>query len=1020
MEHHSAHPRLALAMAFATLVGVAPLWADCGTPESGSCVMPHENVGCADATCCTAVCNVDPFCCDVGWDEYCAGGAVETCGIPAPIIQVMGFGTNTNLPGGVAVGPCDLAAFNSATGEWSVYFDGDDVGLTGQVIMAASRTAAGDLLIATLNGGSLAGLVGGPADTAFEPYDLLRFTPTSLGGSTAGSWDFYFDGSDVGMSGGISRAIRSTAVLPDGSIAIVLRGNTSLPGGLSVTARDIARFQPASLGSATAGTWSLYVQGSNIGLTTSDERPDSISVRADGSITFSTTGPFTVAGISGGNSDLVRFIPTALGSGTTGSIAPVVSAAAMSLPSNRNLRAGFEILIEYPDGPRPGSGGGSGGETPPTCGDPRVGDCCATSLTPFCSDAACCELVCAADPVCCSVAWDEYCVAAATNQCAPCMLPARPVMAFEVATTLPGGLTVNPCDLASYDTTANSWSVLFDGDDVGLAGRVIRAAARLPDGDLLLAMHSLAQMPGLVGGPSGNTYERFDVLRFRPTSLGDVTAGTWTFHFDGSDVGLTGSTNMAIRSLSTLPDGSLLFATTGNVTLPDVGSVTANDLVRFTPTSLGSVTSGTWSMYLDGSDVGLANTNELLDGSFVTGTGTILLSTRGAFSVTGLSGTGGDIFEFTPTALGDVTSGSFAMRFAAAQLGIPSTASPQAVFLFVPTIDIGNRPLTPVLFDRLPDAAVSAAAVEDGHASYIIVYQGVDPNATSTGLINTQLVIDSIRQEHGDNPSGYGVLDFESPFIERLEAGPSDPNWQMTVDTVVGALQAVKAEFPNVKWTMYSMPLIRYWLPPYYSWADAPLAVREEAFAKALVGFDPVLRECDWLNPSTYDRYELATYSAGQHASKTAQEIAHRKANVEACNRFNATSGLPRKPIIPMVSPMFWNSGQISYNMKQIPLEEILRDTVRPLIHEGADSVAFWTGLSYWVRAATSTQALGLGQIESRHAFTQDFLGGIAPADWTAPGLRESLSEIISEHIQSRLNEVRSEIYDLLVGSAGP
>jgi hypothetical protein len=370
--------------------------------------------------------------------------------------------------------------------------------------------------------------------------------------------------------------------------------------------------------------------------------------------------------------------------------------------------------------------------------------------------------------------------------------------------------------------------------------------------------------------------------------------------------------------------------------------------------------------------------------------------------------------------MGDATAGSFVSRFTAAQMGVPPTANPQAVFLFIPTIDIGDRPLTPVLFDRLPDSAVSAAAVEDGHAEYIIVYQGVDPNATATGLINAQLVIDSIRQEHGDNPSGYGVLDFENPFIDRLEAGPSDPNWQMTVDTVVGALQAVKAEFPNVKWTMYSMPLIRYWLPPYYSWADAPLAVREEAFAKALVGFDPVLRECDWLNPSTYDRYELATYSAGQHASKTAQEIAHREANVEVCNRFNDLSGLPRKPIIPMVSPMFWNSGQISYNMKQIPLEEILRDTVRPLISEGADSVAIWTGLGYWVRAATSTQSLGLGQIEARHAITQDFLGGIAPADWTAPGLRESLSEIISEHIRTRMGEVRSEIYDLLVGSAGP
>jgi hypothetical protein len=106
--------------------------------------------------------------------------------------------------------------------------------------------------------------------------------------------------------------------------------------------------------------------------------------------------------------------------------------------------------------------------------------------------------------------------------------------------------------------------------------------------------------------------------------------------------------------------------------------------------------------------------------------------------------------------------------------------------------------------------------------------------------------------------------------------------------------------------------------------------------------------------------------------------------------------------------------------MKQVTLEEMLRDSVRPLIDEGADSVALWTGLPYWVRLATSAQDFGLSQLEARHAFTQDFLGGIPPADWTAPGVHESLSETISEHISARLDEIRVEIYELLVGSTGP
>jgi hypothetical protein len=1007
------------AIVASAFVMAVPASAECGLAESGSCVVPHAEVGCNDAACCGTVCNADPFCCDVGWDEYCAGQAVGTCGIPAPIIHVMAFGANVTLPGGIAASACDLAAFDTGTGAWSVYFDGDDVGLTGQVIRAATRTSAGDLLIATDAGGSVAGLSGGPAGTAFGPCDLLRFTPVSLGENTAGSWNFHFDGSDVGLTGNLNYSFRGVTVLADGAILLSTKGNGTLPGGVTMTAHDVIRFQPTSLGSVTAGTWSMHFDGSDVGLTTTNEQLDSVSARPDGSLTLSTRGSFAVAGVSGGKGNFFRFLPTSLGIDTAGSYVPVITAGEMSIPGTLNPQAGFEILIEYPDGPRPGGGGGSG---PTTCGGAGTADCCVTSLTPYCADSECCETICAIDPLCCIVAWDEYCVAAATNQCAPCMLPARPVMAFGLVATLPEGLTVSPCDLASYDIENDTWAIWFDGDDVGLTGRIVRAGMPLPDGDFLFVLGASGNLPGLVGGPNGVAYERSDILRFSPTSLGDTTAGTWSFHFDGSDVGLGSTTDMAIRSLSLLADGSLVISTHDAVTLPGVGGITANDLVRFTPTSLGAETAGTWEMYFDGSDVGLTTANERIDVAFVRPNGRLMLSTRGSFAVPGLSGTLGDLFDFIPTSTGATTAGSFEMWITAGQMGLAGTTNPQGAFMHVPTVDIGNRPLTPVLFDRLPSATISAAAVEDGHAEYIIVYQGVDPNSGSTGLINPQLVIDAIRQEHGDDPSGYGILDFESPFIERLEAGPTHPNWQMTVDTVVGALQAVKAEFPNVKWTMYSMPLTRYWIPPAnaYSWANASPELRESAFVKILTGFDPVLRECDWLNPSAYDRYELSTFSSSQQATITAQEIAHREAVVEVCNRFNATSGLPRKPIIPMVSPMFWKVGQISYNMKQVTLEEMLRDSVRPLIDEGADSVALWTGLPYWVRLATSAQDFGLSQLEARHAFTQDFLGGIPPADWTAPGVHESLSETISEHISARLDEIRVEIYELLVGSTGP
>jgi len=57
------------------------------------------------------------------------------------------------------------------------------------------------------------------------------------------------------------------------------------------------------------------------------------------------------------------------------------------------------------------------------CGSAGAGDCCQANGTPFCNDADCCETVCASDPFCCSVQWDAICAAEARNQCGLCPEP---------------------------------------------------------------------------------------------------------------------------------------------------------------------------------------------------------------------------------------------------------------------------------------------------------------------------------------------------------------------------------------------------------------------------------------------------------------------------------------------------------------------------------------------------------------------------------------------------------------------
>ena len=66
--------------------------------------------------------------------------------------------------------------------------------------------------------------------------------------------------------------------------------------------------------------------------------------------------------------------------------------------------------------------------------------------------------------------------------------------------------------------------------------------------------------------------------------------------------------------LAILPDGRLLISTSGKATVPGV-TAEDEDLLLFTPAvgGLGANTAGTWSLLLDGSDVGLTSDNEDLD-----------------------------------------------------------------------------------------------------------------------------------------------------------------------------------------------------------------------------------------------------------------------------------------------------------------------------------------------------------------------------------------------------------------------
>ncbi len=161
---------------------------------------------------------------------------------------------------------------------------------------------------------------------------------------------------------------------------------------------------------------------------------------------------------------------------------------------------------------------------------------------------------------------------------------------------------------------------------------------------------------GTVGGVAFNDE---DILAY------DTATGLWSMYFDGSDVGITGDVN----AFYVLPDGDLLLSLDAAATVGSLGSVDDSDIIRFTPTSLGDNTSGTFSWYLVGASVGLTTNNEDIDAIDFTADGRLVVSTIGAFSVTGASGSGEDLMALNANGNG------WTLYFDGSDVGLSNTTS---------------------------------------------------------------------------------------------------------------------------------------------------------------------------------------------------------------------------------------------------------------------------------------------------------------------------------------------------------
>ena len=239
-----------------------------------------------------------------------------------------------------------------------------------------------------------------------------------------------------------------------------------------------------------------------------------------------------------------------------------------------------------------------------------------------------------------------------TATATPTATPVPGILLYVSSTTsgTAGGVSFADEDILKFNRTTGVWEMFFDGSDVGVGGTDVDAASLQPDGSILMSFDAAITLTGL------GTVDDSDIVRFLPTSTGATTAGSFAWYFDGSDVGLT-TDGEDIDAIGFTPDGKLVISTLDAVSVTGVSGVD-EDLLVFTATALGLTTSGTWAMYFDGSDVQLNNAaSEDINGVWIdAANGQIFLTTVGAFSVTGASGDGADIFVCTPGTLGATTT----------------------------------------------------------------------------------------------------------------------------------------------------------------------------------------------------------------------------------------------------------------------------------------------------------------------------------------------------------------------------
>ncbi|MGA1057619.1 MAG: hypothetical protein ACO3Y3_07975 [Phycisphaerales bacterium] len=340
-------------------------------------------------------------------------------------------------------------------------------------------------------------------------------------------------------------------------------------------------------------------------------------------------------------------------------------------------------------------------------------------------------------------------------------------------------------------------------------------------------------------------------------------------------------------------------------------------------------------------------------------------------------------------------------------------------------------PAPRILTNELPIPELASQFEAAGCKVFRCVYQHVvDPGATS-GLIDADAVLAALSQELSPSSTEFVMLDFEHPFCDVLSShltfpnGEPHPQYEQTVATMVNLVTRLREAFPGVKWTYYGIPSLRYWPRntngAARNWSNIESPCREAQYQRTKEVYGPIVQVLDWVSPTAYDIYDSAMYTLEQMPQVTARETAWRMAIAEYCVRLREEFDLGNRPIIPTVNYTYSQVGTREYTGKVVPLEELMRDQVQPLLAGGVDGIAIWHSTRWRTAIATGSNPHEQ-QTTFRTAMARNFfdspdadaaeaaISNMGFSGWEDPGLRQHLLARQSEQILERVAAIASAL----------